>query len=58
MKIPLTRKQARPRNVAARALRQGQFQPRVEPDPKGYRRRAKHKADPLEALDEPRSDEP
>ena len=47
MKIPLTRKQTAPRNVAAKALREGQFQPKVEPDPKGYTRRHKHKPDPL-----------
>jgi len=47
MKIPLTRKQTAPRNVAAKALREGQFQPKVEPDPKGYTRRRKQKPDPL-----------
>jgi len=47
MKIPLTRKQSAPRNAAAKALRQGQFQPKVEPDPKGYRRKTRHKVDPL-----------
>lgn len=45
--VKLTRKQAAPRNLAAKALREGQFQPKVEQDPKGYRRRSKHKADPL-----------
>ncbi|MDB5540655.1 MAG: hypothetical protein JWQ89_2382 [Devosia sp.] len=44
--IALTRKQAAPRNVAAKALREGQFQPKVEDDPKGYKRKKKHKQDP------------
>ncbi len=34
----------KPRNVAAKALRQGQFQPKVEENPKAYRRRPKHSA--------------
>lgn len=45
--VTLTRKQAAPRNVAAKSLREGQFQPKVEPDPKAYKRRKKHKADPV-----------
>ena len=53
MKVKLTRKQTAPRNVAAKALRQGQFQPKVEDDPKAYRRRGKHKQDPAaEAAEE------
>ncbi len=47
MKVPLTRKQIAPRNVAAKSLREGQFQPKVEADPKAYRRRKKHKVDPV-----------
>ena len=47
MKIPLTRKQTAPKNVAAKALREGQFQPKVEPDPKAYTRKSKHKAPPV-----------
>lgn len=47
MKVPLARKQVAPRNVAAKALREGQFQPRVEPDPKAYKRKNKHKTDPV-----------
>lgn len=47
IEVQLTRKQTAPRNVAARALREGQFQPKVEPDPKGYKRKKKHKVDPL-----------
>jgi hypothetical protein len=47
MKVPLTRKQVAPRNVAAKSLREGQFQPKVEPDPKAYKRKKKHKADPV-----------
>jgi len=47
MKVPLTRKQTAPRNVAAKSLREGQFQPKVEADPKAYRRKKKHKVDPV-----------
>ena len=47
MKIPLTRKQLAPRNVAAKALGEGQFKPKVEEDPKAYRRKQKHKVDPV-----------
>lgn len=47
MKIPRTRKQTAPRNVAAKALRQGQFQPKVEKNPKGYVRKPKHERPPL-----------
>lgn len=45
VKVPLTRKQTAPRNLAAKALREGQFQPKVEPDPKAYKRKKKHKAE-------------
>lgn len=45
--VTLTRKQTAPRNVAAKALREGQFQPKVEPDPKSYKRKKKHKQDPV-----------
>lgn len=45
--VTLTRKQTAPRNVAAKALREGQFQPKVAPDPKGYKRKTKHKPDPV-----------
>lgn len=47
MKVPLSRKQVAPRNVAAKSLREGQFQPKVEADPKAYKRKNKHKADPV-----------
>jgi len=47
MKVPLTRKQIAPRNAAAKSLREGQFQPRVEADPKTYKRKTKHKTDPV-----------
>jgi hypothetical protein len=47
MKVPLSRKQVAPRNVAAKALREGQFQPKVEADPKAYKRKNKHKTDPV-----------
>jgi hypothetical protein len=42
MKIPRSRKDSAPRNVAAKALGSGRFKPKVEPDPKAYRRRPKH----------------
>ncbi len=45
--VTLTRKQTAPRNVVAKALRDGQFQPKVEPDPKSYKRKTKHKVDAL-----------
>ena len=47
MKVPLSRKQVAPRNVAAKSLREGQFQPKVEADPKAYKRKNKHKSDPV-----------
>jgi len=47
MKLPLSRKQVAPRNVAAKSLREGQFQPKVEADPKDYKRKNKHKTDPV-----------
>lgn len=54
-KVPLTRKQLAPRNVAAKALRGGQFQPKVEPDPKAYRRKLKHPPKPPADEEEPES---
>ena len=53
MKIPLTRKQTAPKNVAAKALREGQYQPKVEADPKAYSRKAKHRDDPKRSELEP-----
>lgn len=47
MKVPLSRQQVAPRNVAAKSLREGQFQPKVEADPKAYKRKNKHKTDPV-----------
>lgn len=41
MKLP--RKKSAPRNLAARALRDPLFRPKVEADPKAYKRRPKHK---------------
>jgi hypothetical protein len=35
----------KPRNVAAKALSEGQFQPKVEADPKAYNRRVKHRTE-------------
>jgi hypothetical protein len=43
MKKPRPRAAPKPRNVAAKALREGQFQPKVEENPKAYKRRPKHK---------------
>jgi hypothetical protein len=43
MKIKLTRKQAAPPNVAAKALQLGQFQPKIEKNPKAYSRKVKHR---------------
>jgi len=43
MKRPLTRKETAPRNVAAKALREGQFQPKVEANPHAYKRKQKHR---------------
>lgn len=45
----------KPRNVAAKSLRAGQFQPKVEASPKAYTRKVKHKVPPLPA-DEPGGD--
>jgi hypothetical protein len=45
--VKLGRKQTAPRNVAAKALGEGQFKPKVEADPKSYRRKPKHKLDPV-----------
>lgn len=41
----------RPKNVAAKALAEGQFRPRVVADPKAYRRRKRH-PEPLVPPDE------
>ena len=45
--VALTRKQTAPRNAAAKSLREGLFQPKVEADPKAYKRKNKHKTDPV-----------
>ena len=50
--VKLTRKQVAPRNIAAKSLQTGQFQPKVEDDPKAYNRRSKHKQDPLLGIEE------
>jgi len=49
--VKLDRKQTAPRNLAAKALAEGQFKPKVEVDPKAYRRRQKHKVDPVMKAD-------
>jgi hypothetical protein len=45
--VKLSRKQTAPRNLAAKSLADGQFKPKVEADPKAYRRKPKHKVDPV-----------
>jgi len=42
MKIKLTRKQAAPPNLAAKALAEAQYRPKVEKNPKAYSRKQKH----------------
>lgn len=59
MKIPRTRKQSAPRNIAAKALHEGQFQPKIEKDPKAYSRKRKHRGAELpEENGESEKDEP
>jgi hypothetical protein len=55
MKIPRSRKESAPRNVAAKALASGKFKPKVEPDPKAYKRRPKHPKPIMPPDDEPSS---
>ena len=45
--VKLGRKQTAPRNLAARSLGSGQFKPKVEDDPKTYRRKGRYRPDPL-----------
>jgi hypothetical protein len=52
VKKPKKRAPPKPRNVAAKALRSGQFQARVHTDPNAYRRRAKHRVDPAGLRDD------
>lgn len=54
--VKLTRKQVAPRNIAAKSLQAGQFQPKIEDDPNAYKRREKHKRDPLLDIDETEDD--
>lgn len=49
MKKPKPKAPPKPRNVAAKALREGQFQPKIEENPKAYKRRPKHKPDLIQA---------
>jgi hypothetical protein len=51
MKRPLTRKETAPRNLAAKALGAGHFKPKVEPDPKTYKRKGRYRPDPLAESD-------
>lgn len=46
MKKPRPKNPPKPRNVAAKSLREGQFQPKVEDSPKAYTRKVKHKPPP------------
>lgn len=55
MKKPKKKVPPKPRNVAAKALRGGAFAPKVEPSPKAYKRRPKHRPDPVLPRDD---DEP
>jgi stalled ribosome alternative rescue factor ArfA len=43
MKYRLTRKEIEPPNLAAKALRNGLFRPKVEKNPDAYSRKQKHK---------------
>jgi hypothetical protein len=43
-KKPIRKSPPKPRNVAAKSLRAGQFQPKVEDNPKAYTRKVRHKA--------------
>jgi len=53
MKKPRPKAPPKPRNVAAKALRSGQFQPKVEENPNAYKRRQKHKKElPILPADE------
>jgi hypothetical protein len=45
--VKLDRQQTAPRNLAAKALAEGQFKPKVETDPRTYRRKQKHRVDPV-----------
>jgi hypothetical protein len=49
--VKLGRKETAPRNVAAKSLAEGQFKPKVELDPKTYRRKQKHRVDPVMSAD-------
>jgi hypothetical protein len=52
VRTPKKRAPPKPRNVAAKALRSGKFQPRVHADPNAYKRRAKHRVDPAKQDDD------
>jgi hypothetical protein len=54
MRKPKKKAPPKPRNVAAKALGSGRFKPKVEPNPKAYKRRQRHKIDPTV----PRDDDP
>jgi hypothetical protein len=55
MRKPRKKAPPKPRNLAAKSLASGLFRPRVAANPKAYRRRPKHKADPARA---PSADDP
>jgi hypothetical protein len=55
----LGRKKVAPVNVAAKALREGQFKARIEKNPKAYTRKGKHKAAAVvpDPADEPKGED-
>ena len=52
MQTRLGRKQTAPRNLAAKALRGPRFAQKIEMNPKAYRRKTRHKTDPLREAEE------
>jgi stalled ribosome alternative rescue factor ArfA len=53
MKYRLTRKETAPPNLAAKALRNGLFRPKVEKNPDAYSRKQKHRKGSLEDVQLP-----
>lgn len=49
--VKLGHKQTAPRNLAAQSLGSGRFKPKVEDDPKAYKRKGRYKPDPLREAD-------
>jgi stalled ribosome alternative rescue factor ArfA len=50
MRKPRKKAPPKPRNLAAKALASGLFRKRVEANPKAYKRRPKHKSEPIAPL--------